>query len=475
MRSRINRREWLRAAAVAGASLLVLRDSRSARGYFANEKLGVALVGLSGRGAWFVETVPRIGENVVALCDVNQQRAAEAFQKFPDVPKFQDFRKMLDERGTQIDAVFVATPDNTHAVISAAAMRAGKHVYCEKPLTHDVAEARARARDCSPAGRGHADGQPGDGHRGLSPGGGIDPGRLDRHDQGDPRLGRRRHADLARRRTAASRCPRGWTGTCGWARRRAAVPFPMATSGTAGGTSPRATRGTGGRTARNLPFKAIEIDSLWHADPATQPRIRVHVEMSEIERFGFPALGVDPLRDPGSRGDLPPIEFHHHYGAPEGRQRVEAHLGRQLDWGDAGERKWKEHGGCLIVGTEGHDQVDRAQLVVHAAARGQVRRLRGSAADAAPIREPRARVHGGLQGRAADDVEFRLRRRRWSSSSCWPTWPRSSARRWSSTRWRARSSTIPRPMPPCAASIARAGRCSCGRTICIRSVRGHRR
>ena len=99
MRSQIHRRDWLRAAAVAGASLTVLRDSRSARGYFANEKLGVALVGLSGRGEWFVETVPRIGENVVALCDVNQKRAAEAFKKFPDVPKFQDFRKMLDGKG----------------------------------------------------------------------------------------------------------------------------------------------------------------------------------------------------------------------------------------------------------------------------------------------------------------------------------------------------------------------------------------
>jgi hypothetical protein len=54
-----------------------------------------------------------------------------------------------------------------------------------------------------------------------------------------------------------------------------------------------------------------------------------------------------------ARGDLPPIEFNHHYGAPEGRKRIEEHLGRRLDWGDAGERKWKEHGGCLIVGTEG--------------------------------------------------------------------------------------------------------------------------
>ena len=90
-----------------------------------------------------METIPRIGENVVAVCDVNEHRAAESFKKLADVPRFKDFRKMLAEKDKQIDAVIVATPDNTHAVITAAAMKAGKHVYCEKPLTHDVAEARA--------------------------------------------------------------------------------------------------------------------------------------------------------------------------------------------------------------------------------------------------------------------------------------------------------------------------------------------
>lgn len=145
MKQALSRRRFLRSSAAAGIGLTIL-PAGLVRGYAANEKLGVALVGLSGRGSWFVETIPRIDENVVALCDVNQQRAAEAFKKFPDVPKFQDFRQMLAEKGKQIDAVFVVTPDNTHAVISAAAMRAGKHVYCEKPLTHDVAEAEAALR-----------------------------------------------------------------------------------------------------------------------------------------------------------------------------------------------------------------------------------------------------------------------------------------------------------------------------------------
>ena len=80
--------------------------------------------------------------------------------------------------------------------------------------------------------------------------------------------------------------------------------------------------------------------------------LRVHVEASEIGRSGFPHWASIRYEIP-ARGELPPIELNHYYGAQEGRQRVEKHLGRRLDWGDAGERKWQEHGGCLIVGTEG--------------------------------------------------------------------------------------------------------------------------
>ena len=145
MKRQMTRRSFLTrtAAGAAGGGFVILGDSPSARAYVANEKLNVALIGVGGRGSWFVETIPRIGENVVAMCDVNEQRAADSFAKLPDVAKYRDFRKLLDEKDREIDAVVVATPDHTHAVISAAAIRHGKHVYCEKPLTHDVAEARA--------------------------------------------------------------------------------------------------------------------------------------------------------------------------------------------------------------------------------------------------------------------------------------------------------------------------------------------
>lgn len=84
----------------------------------------------------------KLGENIVALCDVDWQSAAGTFQKFPNAKRFKDFRKMLYEMANEIDAVVVATPDHTHAIVSVAAMKLGKHVYCEKPLTRTVYEAR---------------------------------------------------------------------------------------------------------------------------------------------------------------------------------------------------------------------------------------------------------------------------------------------------------------------------------------------
>ncbi len=114
----------------------------SARTYAANQKLNIALVGCGGRGSWFVQAIPQIGENIVALCDVNEQRAAESFRKLPHVLRFHDYRRMLQERDKEIDAVIVAAPDHIHAPCGILAMKMGKHLYCEKPLTNNVQEAR---------------------------------------------------------------------------------------------------------------------------------------------------------------------------------------------------------------------------------------------------------------------------------------------------------------------------------------------
>jgi len=138
----MKRREFLKSATLGSIGLLILRNPKSAWSYQANNKLNMAFVGAGGQGGGLIGIFSGMGENVVALCDVDDQRAADSYKRFPNAKKFKDFRKMLDEMANEIDAVVVATPDHTHAVASVAAMKLGKHVYCEKPLTWCIGEAR---------------------------------------------------------------------------------------------------------------------------------------------------------------------------------------------------------------------------------------------------------------------------------------------------------------------------------------------
>jgi len=109
-----------------------------------SEKLNIAGIGVGGQGAADLNGVD--SQNIVALCDVDWGHAAGTFRRYPKAKKYRDFRKMLDEEEKNIDAVTVATPDHIHAVASMAAIKRGKHVYCEKPLTHSVYEARMLAQ-----------------------------------------------------------------------------------------------------------------------------------------------------------------------------------------------------------------------------------------------------------------------------------------------------------------------------------------
>jgi predicted dehydrogenase len=120
------------------------RVSRTDRGASPNDRLNLGVVGCGGQGA---ENLVKVaGENIVALCDVDEQRAAVAFQRYPKAKRFRDYRKMLDALHQQLDAVIVSTPDHMHAPVSLAAMEFGKHVYCEKPLTWSIDEARRMAK-----------------------------------------------------------------------------------------------------------------------------------------------------------------------------------------------------------------------------------------------------------------------------------------------------------------------------------------
>ena len=141
MKSHWNRRHVLRQAALAGTAAAL--GTLPARPLFAaspNEKLNVAVVGCANRGGANLGGVS--GENIVALCDVDDRHAARAYKAHPKARRFRDFRKMLADMDRQIDAVVVSTPDHTHAPPAVAAMKMGKHCYCEKPLAHSVYEVR---------------------------------------------------------------------------------------------------------------------------------------------------------------------------------------------------------------------------------------------------------------------------------------------------------------------------------------------
>ncbi len=141
-RNKITRRRFLGGAAFSAATFMILPGSVLGlrAGTSPNGKLNLAGIGIGGRGSDDLAALAN-SENIVALCDVDQNYAAPVFKKYPDAKKFTDFRRMLDEM-KEIDGVVIATPDHLHAVATMEAIRRGKHVYCEKPLTHSVWEAR---------------------------------------------------------------------------------------------------------------------------------------------------------------------------------------------------------------------------------------------------------------------------------------------------------------------------------------------
>ncbi|MEZ6091471.1 MAG: Gfo/Idh/MocA family oxidoreductase [Pirellulaceae bacterium] len=119
-------------------------EVRAAESKSANELLNIACIGIGGRGSANVGGVS--SQNLVALCDVDQQRAGKVFEKYGKAEAFTDYRKMFDKLEKQIDAVVVSTPDHTHFHPSIAAMQRGKHLYCEKPMAHNVWEVRQMAK-----------------------------------------------------------------------------------------------------------------------------------------------------------------------------------------------------------------------------------------------------------------------------------------------------------------------------------------
>lgn len=351
----INRRRFLQCAAFSASGLLWFHCGRSALGGQAKDALRIALVGVGGRGQWFTSTIPRMGHKLVALCDVNDTRNPAAYEQWPKAKKFRDFRKMLDAQHAEIDAVIVATPDHTHAVACAAAIRAGKHVFCEKPLTRTVHESRAlrelarrhkvatsmgnqgtaagpfrraleliRQGAIGPIREVHVWNSEGGANRKEPPqDGGAVPEFLD----WDLWLGPAEFRPYHRQ----------------WMQRNAWRDFGTCQLGNWGSHS------------ANLAFRALRVDELW-LDPSAAPArslIRIQATHSGVNRLSFPQWETVQWTLPARAGS-PPIPFTWHNGrAPGSRDLIEGLLGDDLDWGDKKDKKWADHGGALIVGARG--------------------------------------------------------------------------------------------------------------------------
>ena len=352
MAGQFTRRTFLRNSACGAMGLVILKNSRSVWSYETNEKVNLAIVGVSGRGSWFSNTMPKLA-NIVAMCDVNNRRAAPYFKEVPQAKTYHDFRTMLDEMDEQIDAITVATPDNTHAVIAATAIKRGKHVLCEKPLTHDVFEARTLrelGRKYKVATQMGNQGTASEAFRrgveliqagvlgevrevhAWNTGGGAGKRPIPTEEHPVPDFLK---WDL-------------WLGPAKWR--------PYNSRWAEWHTWRDFATGQLGNWAchtMNVIFKGLRIDSLWNASDGRT--IRLDVELSGVHEATFPKWEIIRYTIP-SRGDLPPVVVNWYNGggqAPGPREKIEEMMGRKLDWGDAGEKKWADHAGCLLVGSEG--------------------------------------------------------------------------------------------------------------------------
>ncbi len=149
----ISRKRFLGQAAAATAGFMIVpRHVLGGTGFVApSDRLNIAAIGIGGMGRNNIRNLAELGENIYALCDVDEDYAAETFGNYPQAKKYIDFREMLDNE-PEIDAVVVSTPDNTHGAIGIYAMEMGKHAYVEKPLTRTIYEARRMAEVAAETG-----------------------------------------------------------------------------------------------------------------------------------------------------------------------------------------------------------------------------------------------------------------------------------------------------------------------------------
>src|SRR5438105_10482870 len=137
----LSRRHFIKYSTLATGAV-ALTGPYLVRGQNLNDRISIGVIGAGGKGASDTDGAAAVGGDIVALCDVDKKTLDSRAAKYPKARLFQDYRKMLEQMGRQVDAVIVSTPDHHHALAAIMAMKMRKHCYCQKPLTHSVYEAR---------------------------------------------------------------------------------------------------------------------------------------------------------------------------------------------------------------------------------------------------------------------------------------------------------------------------------------------
>jgi predicted dehydrogenase len=386
MFSSMNRRQFLADTGQAATGLLMLPAARTAVGYQPNKRLNLAVVGMAGYGALHgfataIHDYDNVGYTI--SCDVDLRKVQKVYDLWEDragawsqsenererkaaadhysrlaaqhPPLFTDFRRMLDEAGDQIDAVVVATPDHTHAVIAAAALRAGKPVFSEKPLTISAHEARALTRLAKETKlptqmNNHGASQPAF-RRGVEI---IREGILGEIQQVHiffSRGGRNlQHAPTGSLEVPKELDWNSWLAQVAWRDYHPDWINRIAWRETSLGEL-----GNFGPHAANMAFMALNVRDLWDAETGSQP-IRIESECAEVNHLSYPRWERIHWHIP-ARGPLSPVTFTWHHGyKPDYAPGTRNMLGQLLLDHGATQQELETllpEAGCLILGSKG--------------------------------------------------------------------------------------------------------------------------
>jgi predicted dehydrogenase len=314
MTPRLDRRRFLQATSIAGFGILV----PGARGQSPNERLNFACIGVGGKGSSDTDHLGELG-NIVALCDIDEQRLGKKAEKFSDAKVYRDFRKLLDELGPKIDAVCVSTPDHTHAAAAIMAMKLGKHVYCQKPLAHSAGEARLMRETAARMKVATQMGNQGTSHPGFRTGielirsGVVGPVREVHVWTNRPFKYWKQAPDLVARPETSPPVPPhvAWDLWLGPAPERPYHPVYHPHDWRGWWDFGTGAMGDMACHTANLPFMALKLGL----------PTRVSAESGEVNPETYPAWATITYEFP-ARGDLPPVKLTWYEGARDGKRHL---------------------------------------------------------------------------------------------------------------------------------------------------------